>query len=121
MLIVGVKHKDLPTLFSMANVRSSFYELLIFGAITAALLVLWVRHQKRRAISDEREAGPRALCNSKSKEALNIPARRIGHSVQDPKHHVLSTRRQEFAVPPPKRSHWIVFLIVCCLARVLGV
>jgi membrane-bound metal-dependent hydrolase YbcI (DUF457 family) len=64
VLIVGVKHKNLPTLFSMENLQSSFYELLIFGAITAALLVLWVRHQKRRAISDEREAAPRALCNS---------------------------------------------------------
>ena len=49
------------------------------------------------------------------KESPNVPARRIGHSVQDPKHHVLSTKRQEFAVPPPKRSHWIVFLIICCL------
>ena len=31
----------------------------------------------------------------------------------------LSTRRQEFAVPPPKRSHWIVFLVVCCLLGLL--
>jgi membrane-bound metal-dependent hydrolase YbcI (DUF457 family) len=64
VLIVGVKHKNLSTLFSMENLQSSFYELLIFGAITAALLMLWVRHQKRRAMSDEREAAPRALCNS---------------------------------------------------------
>jgi membrane fusion protein, multidrug efflux system len=49
------------------------------------------------------------------KESPNIPARRIGHRVQDPKHDVLSTRRQEFAVAPPKRSHWIVFLLICCL------
>ena len=60
VLIVGVKHKDLPTLFSMANVRSSFYELLIFGAITAALLALWVRHQKRRA--DVSQAGNGVAC-----------------------------------------------------------
>lgn len=64
VLIVGVKHKNLPTLFSMENLQSSFYELLIFGAITAALMVLWVRHQKRRATSHGREAAPRALCNS---------------------------------------------------------
>jgi membrane-bound metal-dependent hydrolase YbcI (DUF457 family) len=47
VLIVGVRHKDLPTLFSMENVQLCLYELLTFGAITAALLVLWVRHQKK--------------------------------------------------------------------------
>lgn len=49
VLLVGVRHKDLPALFSMGNVRSSLYELLTFGAITAALSALWVRHQKRLA------------------------------------------------------------------------
>jgi membrane-bound metal-dependent hydrolase YbcI (DUF457 family) len=64
VLIVGVRHKDLPTLFSMENVQLCLYELLTFGAITAALLALWVRHQKNRAMSHDRETGPRAVCNS---------------------------------------------------------
>ena len=55
VLVVGVKHKDLARLFSMENVQSSIYELLIFGLVTAALLALWVRHQKTRATSHDRE------------------------------------------------------------------
>jgi membrane-bound metal-dependent hydrolase YbcI (DUF457 family) len=55
ILLVGVNHKDLPALFSMANVRSSVYELLTFGAITAALLALWVRHQQSRTMSHNRK------------------------------------------------------------------
>src|SRR5260370_13284151 len=46
VLVVGVRHKDLSALFSMGNARSSFYELLTFGAITAGLLALWVRHKQ---------------------------------------------------------------------------
>jgi RND family efflux transporter MFP subunit len=53
------------------------------------------------------------------KESPNIPARPIGQRVQNPQRDALSTRRQEFAVPPPKRSHWIVFLVVCCLLGLL--
>jgi membrane fusion protein (multidrug efflux system) len=53
------------------------------------------------------------------KESPNIPARPIGQRVQNPQRGALSTRRQEFAVPPPKRSHWIVFLVVCCLLGLL--
>jgi RND family efflux transporter MFP subunit len=53
------------------------------------------------------------------KESPNIPARPIGQRVRDPQRDALSTRRQEFAVPPPKRSHWIVFLVVCCLLGLL--
>jgi RND family efflux transporter MFP subunit len=49
------------------------------------------------------------------KEFPDIPARRVGHSVQDRERDALATRRQEFAVAPPKRSHWLVFLIICCL------
>ena len=64
VLIVGVKHKDLPTLFSMENVQLCLYELLTFGAVTAALLALWLRHQKNRAMSHDRETEPRAVCNS---------------------------------------------------------
>lgn len=43
VLVVGVNHKDLSALFSMANVWSSFYEVLTFGAITLGLLALRVR------------------------------------------------------------------------------
>ena len=64
VLIVGVRHKDLPTLFSMGNVQLCLYELLTFGAITAALLALWVRQPKSRAISLERETASRAVSNS---------------------------------------------------------
>jgi RND family efflux transporter MFP subunit len=53
------------------------------------------------------------------KESPSIPARPIGQRVQNPQRDALSTRRQEFAVPPPKRSHWIVFLVVCCLLGLL--
>ena len=53
------------------------------------------------------------------KESPDIPARPIGHSVQNPERDALSTRRQEFNVAPPKRSHWIVFLVVCCLLGLL--
>jgi membrane-bound metal-dependent hydrolase YbcI (DUF457 family) len=49
ILIVGVKHKDFAALFSIENLQSSLYELLIFGVITAALIILWVRHQKGHA------------------------------------------------------------------------
>jgi membrane-bound metal-dependent hydrolase YbcI (DUF457 family) len=54
VLVVGVSHKDLPALFSMENVWSSFYELLTFGAITVALLALRVRHEQSRTISRNR-------------------------------------------------------------------
>jgi membrane fusion protein (multidrug efflux system) len=53
------------------------------------------------------------------KESANISARPIVHGVQNPQRDALSTRRQEFAAPPPKRSHWIVFLVVCCLLGLL--
>lgn len=64
ILIVGVKHKDLLTLFSADNLQSSFYELLILGAITAVLVALWVRHQKKCLISHERKSSARAAYNS---------------------------------------------------------
>ena len=64
VLIVGVKHKDFPALLSIQNVQSSFYELLIFAVITAALLALWVRHQRSRAMSHSRETAARAVCSS---------------------------------------------------------
>ena len=64
VLIVGIKHKDLPTLFSVENVELCLYELLTFGAITAALVALWIRHQKSRAMSRDRETESRAVYNS---------------------------------------------------------
>src|SRR5262245_16535712 len=64
ILIVGVKHKDFPALFSMENLQSSSYELLIFGVITAALMVLWVQHQKGRAMPHECKTPARASYNS---------------------------------------------------------
>lgn len=65
ILIVGVKHKDFPALFSMDNLQSSLYELLMFGAITAVLVALWVRHQREnRAWYHERETSARAVYNS---------------------------------------------------------
>ena len=64
ILIVGVKHKDFPALFSRENLQSSSYELLIFGVVTAALMVLWVRHQKGRAIPHEPKTPARAVHNS---------------------------------------------------------
>ena len=53
------------------------------------------------------------------KESPNIPARSTGHSVQNSERDALSTRRREFSVPPPKRSHWMVYLIICCLLGLL--
>jgi membrane-bound metal-dependent hydrolase YbcI (DUF457 family) len=64
ILVVGVKHKDFPALFSMENLQSSSYELLIFGVITAALMVLWVQHQKGRALPHECKTPARAVYNS---------------------------------------------------------
>jgi len=53
------------------------------------------------------------------KESPDIPARPIGHSVQNPERDALSTRRQEFTVGKPKLSHWIIFLVVCCVLGLL--
>ena len=53
------------------------------------------------------------------KESPDIPARPVGHSVQERERHALATRHREFAVAPQKRSHWLVFLIICCLLGVL--
>lgn len=64
ILIVGVKHKDLLSVFSIDNLQSSFYELLIFGAITAVLVLFWVRHQKKRTMSLERETSARTVYKS---------------------------------------------------------
>jgi inner membrane protein len=55
VLVVGVKHKDIPALFSMQNLQSSLYELLVFGVFTAALLALWVRYKQNRTVSRHME------------------------------------------------------------------
>jgi membrane-bound metal-dependent hydrolase YbcI (DUF457 family) len=64
VLVVGVKHKDLPALFSVQNLQSSLYELLVFGVITAALVVLYIRLQKNRSLYHKRETAARAAYNS---------------------------------------------------------
>ncbi|PYK11931.1 MAG: hypothetical protein DME65_05700 [Verrucomicrobia bacterium] len=46
ILIVGVKHKDFPALFSVENLHSSLYELLVFGVFTVALVLLWTRFKR---------------------------------------------------------------------------
>jgi RND family efflux transporter MFP subunit len=53
------------------------------------------------------------------KESSNLPARAIGDSLQNRERDALAIRRREFAASPPKRSHWIVFLVVCCLLGLL--
>jgi membrane-bound metal-dependent hydrolase YbcI (DUF457 family) len=62
VLVVGVKHKDFPALFSAQNLQSSLYELLFFGVITAVMLC--VRLQKNRAMYHKRETAGRAAYNS---------------------------------------------------------
>jgi membrane-bound metal-dependent hydrolase YbcI (DUF457 family) len=64
VLVVGVKHKDLPMLFSMENIKLSLCELLAFGAITGVLVALWVRHQGGPTLSYNRKTSSRALRNS---------------------------------------------------------
>jgi membrane-bound metal-dependent hydrolase YbcI (DUF457 family) len=64
ILIVGVKHKDFPAVFSVENLHSSLYELLIFGVITAALIILWVRHQKGHAMPHQCKTPARASVKS---------------------------------------------------------
>jgi membrane fusion protein, multidrug efflux system len=49
------------------------------------------------------------------KKSPNIQARPVGPSLKDRERDALANGRQEFAVARPKRSHWLVFLIICCL------
>jgi membrane-bound metal-dependent hydrolase YbcI (DUF457 family) len=48
ILVFGVRHRDLATLFSLDNVWACAYETLIFGAITIVASVLWKRKLKSR-------------------------------------------------------------------------
>jgi hypothetical protein len=53
ILVIGVRHKTLSTLFSLDNVWSCTYELLIFGASTVVAFVafvLWKRKLKSRTL-----------------------------------------------------------------------
>lgn len=48
ILIPGVRHGDLHALFSLKNVSSAMYELLIFGGITALVLLIRARRARHR-------------------------------------------------------------------------
>jgi len=63
------------------------------------------------------QSGVHGLFGSRDLPITGAP--RLGRDARNSEQNVLSTRRQEFAVPPPKRSHWIVFLVVCCLLGLL--
>jgi len=70
ILIVGVKHKDFPAVFSVENLHSGLYELLIFGVVTAALLLLWIRHQKNHVMSHELETARITTTRTQSNERI---------------------------------------------------
>lgn len=48
ILIPGVRHGDLHALFSLKNASSAMYELLIFGGITALVLLIRARRARHR-------------------------------------------------------------------------
>ena len=50
ILILGIRHKDFASLFSLDNVWACTYETLTFGAIAVAGLVLWKRKLKSRIL-----------------------------------------------------------------------
>ena len=60
ILIFGVQHRNLRAIFSLDNVWSCTYELLIFGAITA-VLILWKRKLKSRTSPPRPGAAARPL------------------------------------------------------------
>ena len=66
ILIPGVRHGSLRAIFSMDNAWASVYELLIFGAITVIIFVLWKPKLKSRIL------GKRKL-----KSGLNRPASEV--------------------------------------------
>jgi membrane fusion protein, multidrug efflux system len=49
----------------------------------------------------------------------DVPARRPGHSAQDSERNTLATGRQAIAPSPRKRSHWVIFVVICCLLGLL--
>lgn len=48
ILIPGVRHLDLKALFSIENAWSASYELVVFGAITAIVLLIRARRARHR-------------------------------------------------------------------------
>jgi membrane-bound metal-dependent hydrolase YbcI (DUF457 family) len=48
ILIIGVRHQDIPALWSMENAASSLYELLLCGVITAVVLAIRARYVQNR-------------------------------------------------------------------------
>jgi hypothetical protein len=49
ILTFGIRHKDFAALFSLTNLWTCTYELIICSAITAVALVLWKRRPKSRS------------------------------------------------------------------------
>jgi membrane-bound metal-dependent hydrolase YbcI (DUF457 family) len=59
ILIPGVRHGSLRAIFSMDNAWASVYELLIFGAITVIIFVLWKPKLKSRILGKRKlKSGP---------------------------------------------------------------
>jgi len=50
ILILGIRHKDFASLFSLDNLWAGIYETLTFGAIAAVGFVLWKRKLKSRIL-----------------------------------------------------------------------
>jgi membrane-bound metal-dependent hydrolase YbcI (DUF457 family) len=48
ILIPGVRHGDLHALFSLKNASSAMYEMLVFGGITAVVLLIRARRARHR-------------------------------------------------------------------------
>jgi len=70
ILVVGVRHKDFPALFSMENLQRSSYELLIFGVITAALMVFIVGTTSERPCHASRVQNAGARCLQLKPDAI---------------------------------------------------
>ena len=51
ILVFGIRHQNLSALFSIDNLWSCAYELLLFGTITLILFALWTRKPKDRTLS----------------------------------------------------------------------
>jgi membrane-bound metal-dependent hydrolase YbcI (DUF457 family) len=68
ILIPGVRHGSLRAIFSMDNAWASVYELLIFGAITVIIFVLWKPKLKSRILGKRKlKSGPNLPASEVSK------------------------------------------------------
>jgi membrane-bound metal-dependent hydrolase YbcI (DUF457 family) len=68
ILIPGVRHGSLRAIFSMDNAWASVYELLIFGAITVIIFVLWKPKLKSRILGKRKlKSGPNRPASEVSK------------------------------------------------------